>query len=197
MNDKKDLENLYSDFISTVSHELRTPLTSIKGFAQTLLGASDKLSEEQKIKFLNIIKEQADRLIKLIENMLCVSKIYSDNEVFVLTSVDLKVLIEKSIQIFTLQNQTRTINFSFNKMLPQCYCDSDKTQQVLINLIENALKYSKVDTPIDVVCDFSGEKNISIKIINYGNKIKKENYEKIFEKFYRIDNHLVSKTQGS
>src|SRR5574344_57218 len=102
MNDKKDLENLYSDFISTVSHELRTPLTSIKGFAQTLLGASDKLSEEQKIKFLNIIKAQADRLIKLIEHMLCVSIIYSDNEGIVSKSIDIKVLNEKTIQIFTL-----------------------------------------------------------------------------------------------
>ena len=70
MNDKD-----YEDFISTVSHELRTPLTSIRGFSQTMLSSWDKLDDESKKKFLNIIVEQSNRLINLVENMLSVTKL--------------------------------------------------------------------------------------------------------------------------
>ena len=87
MNEKeqKSLQAVQADFISTVSHELRTPLTSIRGFADTLLTSGDRLTEEQKQKFLLIIKEQANRLIKLTENLLAVSK--NDVEKLVLKKV--------------------------------------------------------------------------------------------------------------
>ena len=88
MNDIQDkqlneLEQAHLDFISTVSHELRTPLTSIRGFAETLLSSYDKLSPEQREKFLIIIKDQSNRLIKLVENLLTVSKMQSNKELMV------------------------------------------------------------------------------------------------------------------
>ena len=72
------LEQAHLDFISTVSHELRTPLTSIRGFADTLLTSYDKLTPEQREKFLHIIKDQSNRLIKLVENLLTVSKMQTN-----------------------------------------------------------------------------------------------------------------------
>ena len=91
-NEKSILQNAQADFISTVSHELRTPLTSIRGFADTLLSSGDKLTEEQKIKFLTIIKEQSNRLIKLTENLLAVSK--NNVEKLVLKKVNIIPYVE-------------------------------------------------------------------------------------------------------
>ena len=91
-----ELEQAHLDFISTVSHEIRTPLTSIRGFADTLLMSYDKLSEEQREKFLHIIKDQSNRLIKLVENLLTVSKMQSNKELLVYKAVDVA-----SIVIFT------------------------------------------------------------------------------------------------
>ena len=81
-----NLEQAHLDFISTVSHELRTPLTSIRGFADTLLSSYDRLTPEQREKFLHIIKDQSNRLISLVENLLTVSKMQSDKELLIYKS---------------------------------------------------------------------------------------------------------------
>ena len=107
-NDENSLQKAQAEFISTVSHELRTPLTSIRGFADTLLTSGDKLSEEQKQKFILIIKEQANRLIKLTENLLAVSK--NEVEKLVLKSVDVTLLIENCVGLVAAQNKKNTFN---------------------------------------------------------------------------------------
>ena len=89
MNDKD-----YEDFISTVSHELRTPLTSIRGFSQTMLASWDKLDDESKKKFLNIIVEQSNRLINLVENMLSVTKLQNSKENLIYKEIQIKPVIE-------------------------------------------------------------------------------------------------------
>ena len=76
------MKNIQEEFISTVSHELRTPLTSIRGFSQTLLNSWDKIDEDTKKKFIQIIEEQSNRLINLVENILTVSKINVDKPIF-------------------------------------------------------------------------------------------------------------------
>ena len=92
---EKDTEQKYKDFLSTVSHELRTPLTSIRGFADTILMSYNQLSDEQKIKFIQIIKEQSNRLIELVENILTVSKFDENtNDKYVMKAVNaLKILL--------------------------------------------------------------------------------------------------------
>ena len=104
-NKLNKLEQAHLDFISTVSHELRTPLTSIRGFADTLLSSYDRLTPEQREKFLKIIKEQSNRLINLVENLLTVSKMQSDKELMVFKTVDVKSFIESSVQI--IKNQLK------------------------------------------------------------------------------------------
>lgn len=193
---EQDIEKIYMDFIATISHEIRTPLTSIRGFADTLINSSDKLTDEQKQKFLNIIKDQSNRLIKLVENLLSVSKIQSENENFVYKSVFLKPIIEQSIQIIKNQYGEQKFEFKYDSNVPKVLIDADKFQQVMINLIENACKYS--DDTVKVACGFIQKNNsVSIKIIDNGIGIEEENYQKIFEKFSRIDNPLTRKVQGS
>jgi len=184
----------YDDFISTVSHELRTPLTSIRGFAQTMLQSYDKLDDENKKKFLKIIEEQSNRLIHLIENMLKVQ----NNDTIIFKAVSAKPLIEDVLQIIKQQYKEHNFILKYNEKLPKILVDTDKFQQVMTNLIENAAKYSNKGTTVTIITDFANiEDFISIKIQDHGVGIDEENLDKIFEKFSRIDNPLTRKVQGS
>lgn len=184
------------DFISTVSHELRTPLTSIRGFAQTMLSSWDLLDDESKKQFLKIIEEQSNRLIKLVENILAVSKSQNtDNYVF--KNVEPNSAIKSILPIVQQQYPTRTIVTDFNKNLPEILIDKDKFQQIIMNLVENACKYSKENSEVTVKTDFANDNNISIKISDFGIEIEDKDKERIFEKFSRIDNPLTRAVQGS
>ncbi len=184
------------DFISTVSHELRTPLTSIRGFAQTMLSSWDMLDDDSKKQFLKIIEEQSNRLIKLVENILAVSKSQSvDNYVF--KNIDANNAIKSVLPIVKQQYSTKNIITDFNTKLPEILIDKDKFQQIIMNLVENACKYSKENTDIVVKTDFAPNNMISIKVIDEGEEIKEEDKEKIFEKFSRLDSPLTRAVQGS
>lgn len=184
------------DFLSTVSHELRTPLTSIRGFAQTMLTSWDKLDDETKKKFLKIIEEQSNRLINLVENMLSVNKLQAEKENLIYKESNLKLIIEPVISVVKNTYSTHKYVFEYNENTPNILVDRYKFQQVMMNLVENAAKYSDENTTITIKTALVGE-NVSIKVIDNGIGIAKENYDKIFNKFSRIDNPLTRKVQGS
>lgn len=195
----EDLDNLkkaQAEFISTVSHEMRTPLTSIRGFADTMLASYDMLSEEQKKKFLSIIKEQANRLIKLTENLLAVSKMQGNFEKLVIKSVNVTEIIGNCIKIIQQQSTKNTIETFFEKNLPYILADTDKFQQIMLNLLENAVKYSYKDTTITVKTK-SSDKYVSVEVSDKGVKIEDKDKERIFEKFTRLSSVLTQKTEGS
>ena len=197
-NKLNELEQAHLDFISTVSHELRTPLTSIRGFAETLLESYDKLSPEQREKFLQIIKDQSNRLIKLVENLLTVSKMQSNKELMVYKTVNVIPFIEASIQIVKLQYKTHKYICNFDKNLPNILIDTDKFQQILINLIDNASKYSPDNSTVHVDVNQNYKDNtVIISVKDEGIGIAKENIDKIFNKFSRIDSPLTRKIQGN
>lgn len=196
MDDKENnsLQKAQAEFISTVSHELRTPLTSIRGFADTLLSAGDKLSEEQKQKFILIIKEQANRLIKLTENLLAVSK--NEIEKLVLKSIDIVPLIENGINLISAKSDKNNFKMSVQKNLPFILVDTDKFQQIILNILENASKYSDFGTEIEVKL-FSTDTEVVILVEDTGIEIEEKDREKIFEKFTRLSTPLTQKIEGS
>ena len=182
------------DFISTVSHELRTPLTSIRGFAQTMLSSWDKLDEDAKKRFIGIIEEQSNRLINLVENILSVTKL--PNESIILKNINVNTSILPIIQIVHQQYANHRFIQNFDKSNPTISVDLEKFQQIMINLIENAAKYSNEGTDITIITSHT-DKEVSIRVQDEGIGIKEEDKEKIFEKFSRIDNPLTRKIQGS
>ena len=184
------------DFISTVSHELRTPLTSIRGFAQTMLSSWDMLDDNSKKQFLKIIEEQSNRLIKLVENILTVSK-FQNEENYVFKNISPNEAIKSVIPIVQQQYKNRKIVTQLNYNLPEILIDKDKFQQIIMNLVENACKYSHENTEVTVQTDFASNNQISIKITDIGVEIKDEDKTRIFEKFSRIDNPLTREVQGS
>ena len=193
-----NLEQAHLDFISTVSHELRTPLTSIRGFADTLLSSYDRLTPEQREKFLHIIKDQSNRLIGLVENLLTVSKMQSDKELLIYKSVDVTQFIDFSIQMIRNQYKTHKYICNYEKNLPKILVDTDKFQQILLNLIDNASKYSNEGSTVEIkVLQNYAKNTVAISIKDEGIGISEENLDKIFNKFSRIDSPLTRKIQGN
>lgn len=193
-NEKTDLHTAQAEFISTVSHELRTPLTSIRGFAETLLTSGDKLTDEQKNKFLTIIKEQANRLIKLTENLLAVSK--NNIEKLILKKVNISPYIENAVRLVATQNSRNEFKLNIQKNLSDIIVDTDKFQQIMLNIIENAAKYSEPGTVIETDV-YETVSTVIIEVTDKGIEIPEKDRERIFEKFTRLSSPLTQKTEGS
>lgn len=193
------MEKVYSDFISTVSHELRTPLTSIRGFADTMLMSFEKLDKDQLRKFLTIIKEQSNRLIKLVENLLSISKIQVQQTNLVYKSVNAKLQIEQVLYIIKNQYPQHPFELKTTSNVSNILVDENKFQQIMINLLDNAAKYSyeKGSIQISLANSPNKENFVSIKVQDHGVGIEPQHLACIFEKFKRIENHLTRKAQGS
>lgn len=199
MRDLACLDQAQIDFVSTVSHELRTPMTSIKGFADTLLNAGDQLSKEQQTRFITIIKDQADRLTRLVENLLTVSRLETKRHKSVYRALDLKSHIDRVIM--TLKSKYPNNNFTADiaENLPPVWADQDKLEQVLTNLIDNAAKYSGENKPVRVeAMNLPDDPDkMQVRIIDEGVGIPEQYLPKIFNKFSRIDNPLTRQVQGT
>lgn len=193
------LDRAHIDFVSTVSHELRTPLTSIKGFADTLLTSGHKLTAEQQRKFLNIIKSQVDRLTRLVEDLLTVSKLESKKDKLIYKAIELPGFFENIINNIHLKAKSHTIKLDITPNLPPVWSDSDKFEQIITNLIDNAIKYSPKETQVTVEAKFAEEKPdfIEINVIDQGIGIPEEHLSKIFTKFSRIDSPLTRQVEGT
>jgi len=193
------LNQAHIDFVSTVSHELRTPLTSIKGFADTLLTAGDKLDKEQQTRFISIIKSQIDRLARLVENLLTVSRLESKKDKTIFKAINFKDFIAGILRGIAPKIQEHTIKTEIVSDLPAIWADSDKLEQIMTNLIDNAVKYSKSGTTITVQAGFSPDNPdfVEIKVKDQGIGIPKDQLSKIFTKFSRIDSPLTRQVQGT
>ncbi len=189
-------KNIKEEFISTLSHEIRTPLTSIKGFAQTMLSSWDMLDDNKKKEFLEIILNQSKRLINLVENVLNVAKIDSNSSNIILSKVDINKILTNCINLVKIANSDFEFCVDLSKLELYSLCDSDKTQQILLNILDNAIKYSINSKKIEIKTRNKNDFNV-ISIKNFGNYIEEGKIEKIFEKFYRIDSYIQSTTQGS
>lgn len=193
VTDIKRLENMRSQFVTNVSHELKTPLTSIKGFAETLKYVEDK---ETKERFLHIINEEAERLTRLINDILTLShientKLAEINE----ESIDINKLVEDIC--YLVKNSADNKNISLNivgEKVPNILGNKDRFKQMLINLIDNGIKYTEKGGSItigtEVVCN-----KCNIWVQDTGVGIDKEYIPRLFERFYRVDK-ARSRAQG-
>lgn len=189
------------EFVSTVSHELRTPLTSIKGFAETLLRSGDKLSEENKKKYITIIKEQSDRLTRLVEDLLAVSRLESQSNQLTVRALDLKKHINKVCESLITKSKTHKIIQDVEKDIPNVWADADRFEQILTNLVDNAIKYSpegeKVTVKATSIISNGVKEKLKIEVTDYGIGITESDLQKIFTKFGRLDNPLTRQAQGT
>lgn len=191
----KKLDEFRSNLIDTVSHEFRTPLTSIKGYTSRLLRQDIELDEETKQKSLKIIKNQSERLSRMVEDLLVIPDIEGAKLNLNPENVNISDSINDAI-LSTKHKAQREVIVNIPDEFPDVLADTDRLEQVIINLVENAYKYSYEDTPIYVYV--TKEKNHAvIKIKNSSDYIPADKLNKLFGKFIRIDDKTTRTTRGT
>ncbi|HWD93388.1 MAG TPA: ATP-binding protein [Verrucomicrobiae bacterium] len=190
----KQLERTREEFVANVSHELRTPLSLIKGYVETLLdGAKD--NPEVETKFLQTIQRNSERLQFLIEDLLTISELESGRLKMNLQSVRLRSLVDRVLEDFKTQAESRHIALTNEVPELTALADSDRLQQVLGNLIGNAIKYGRSDGRVAVNGSLSATNSIELCVHDDGPGIPPDSLERVFERFYRVDK-ARSREQG-
>lgn len=191
----KKMDEYKSNLIDTVSHELRTPLTSIKGYTSRLLRHDIQIDAETRKKSLKVIKQQADRLSRMVGDLLVIPDIESSLLRVLPEEVILKDVIETSI-LSTSKKDSKIFSFAIEENFPNIYADPDRVEQIIINLLENAVKYSLDDTEIKINVARDDEFAI-IKVHNECSQISEEKAKTLFDKFTRVDDNLTRTTRGT
>ena len=190
----KNLERTKKDFVSNVSHELRTPLTAIKGFVETLQDTNN-IDENQH--YLNIINRHTDRVIRIVNDLLLLSKLEGTTDSLECEKVNLNDLIENIVKIFEhrLNEKNLALKFNTDDNLPIINADPFKLEQVFINLIDNAIKYTEKG---EVVVSLNhNSQMVIIEIQDTGICIPQEHLSRIFERFYVVDSSRSRKLGGT
>ncbi|GAB5466387.1 MAG: phosphate regulon sensor histidine kinase PhoR [Candidatus Kapaibacteriales bacterium] len=190
----KKFEEIKKDLVVNVSHELRTPLTAIKGFVEML---EDDIPKEQKY-YLSIISKHTDRLIRIVGDLLTLSELEKDKLTELeLTKVNIKDIIDYTVKLLELKARDKGlyIKSNFQDDIPKIKLDRYRIEQVLINLLENAIKYTDKGG-IDLAVTSSGKK-ITIEVKDSGIGIPKEDQSRIFERFYTVDKSRSRRVGGT
>ena len=182
---EQQIERMRSDFVANASHELRTPLSSLSGFIETLQGAA-RSDEKARDKFLNLMRGQAERMKRLIDDLLSLSRIEMSAHMRPSTPVDLAQVARHvcdSMASIALQEKiTLTVNLNEPLMVAG---EWDELVQVVLNLVENAIKYSDPGKTVEIVGGVDGD-NVNLTVVDHGRGIAEEHIPRLTERFYRI-----------
>jgi signal transduction histidine kinase len=191
------LARLKSDFVSNVSHELRTPLALIRLYAETLeLGRIT--TKEKKQEYYRIIRKESERLSALINNILDFSRIEAGRKEYEFRETDIAELVHNTLDSYRYQIEQQGFAFeeSIDSSLPKVYVDREAIARALVNLVNNALKYS-ADEKFLAVKLYGTNGALKLEVADHGIGITRREQSKIFEKFYRTGDPLVHNTKGS
>jgi len=183
----KKLEQMRKDFVANVSHELKTPITSIKGFSETLLDGAMK-DEKTLESFLSIILKESERLQSLIQDLLDLSKIEQQGFKLNIQNCNLNHLLDEIYTLLEGKAKDKNIYFNLEKPEEEVCIEGDiyRLKQIFINVINNALTYTKADGSVTIQLE-SDHNHAVVYVKDTGIGIKKEEIPRIFERFYRID----------
>ena len=171
------------EIVSTVSHELRSPLTSVKGYTSLLLNRWDRLKDDQKRMMLEQVNHDADRVTRLITELLDISRLESGRLVLRRQMIDLRALCDSVIEKVRMEYPELESDVQFPEELPSVYADPDKIVQVLTNLVENACKYAS-PKGIKVAAELSPD-TVAVAVEDRGEGMPETDLHKVFTKFFR------------
>ncbi|MGD0337018.1 MAG: ATP-binding protein [Candidatus Omnitrophota bacterium] len=198
VDERRKLDQLKNEFISTVSHELRTPLATMKEFVSILLDeVPGKINEEQK-EYLNITRGNIDRLVRIVTDLLDISKIEAKKMVIRKSLVDIVGLARGTISMLKASADAKNISLEMlsPERVPDIYADPDRITQVFTNLIHNAIKFTPQNGRVTVEIK-TGEKEIACSVSDTGIGIAAENRDKLFCRFMQIDRSAGDGPKGT
>lgn len=181
------LERMRSEFVANVSHELRTPITAVKGFAETLLDGALK-DEKTATSFLKIIYDESDRLHRLINDILDLSKMEQRNLPLAVEKLDLVRLVKETAEMLKILMKEKSLTFHEPTGEDEVYMEGDRhrIQQIIVNLMTNAIHYTPEGGHIRIDAANAGD-NVLLKVSDTGIGISEKELPRIFERFYRVD----------
>jgi two-component system sensor histidine kinase VicK len=191
------LDKMKTNFISTVSHELRTPLTTIKAFVELLL-LKQGMPDERKVKLMNTVNVETDRLARLISDLLDLSRIEAGSMKWQFSLVSMEEIIQSVIESMGVlfENKGLRVAVELTPHLPPVLGDRDRLVQVVTNILSNAVKFTPRGGSIRVALR-QETAQLVVEISDCGIGIPAEHIDLIFEKFHRSDDMLTAATEGT
>ncbi|MCL5283202.1 MAG: ATP-binding protein [Armatimonadetes bacterium] len=195
----RNVERMKTEFVSVVSHELRTPLTPIKGFIRTLLDdTSGYYDVETRREFYSIIDQQVDRLSRMINDLLNVSRIERNAGLQLNWElINLRQIAETVVNTQRAMTEKHKLVIDFNPESIELKADHDKIEQMLMNLVNNAIKYSPDGGTVTITARLESDGAVLVGVTDQGIGIPKEAQKKLFSRFYRVDNRDTRKVGGT
>ena len=193
---QEKLEMSRREFVANVSHELRTPLTTVKSYAETLLDMSEENEMQQR--FLKVIVSEADRMTRLVKDLLTLSRLDEKQGALKKEPIEMRSFVSDLVERMQINagKKQQLLSYTAVNEAPVFFSDRDKLEQVVVNILSNAIKYT---SPGGRIWVFSGRMygEVYIKVADNGIGIPKENLSRIFERFYRVDKARSRDTGGT
>lgn len=191
---RKEVDRLKEELVSTVSHELRTPLTSMRGFTELLL--TRDFTPQQRHNMLSVMQQEAIRLTTLINDFLDLQRMAEGRYPYAFEAVGLDSLLREAIAVFSSGQEQHPLQVDIQGPLPLVHADPHRVRQVLRNLLSNAIKYSPDGGPVSVNARCEGEE-VVVWITDQGIGIPAEAFAKLFTKFFRVNNTATRQIGGT
>ncbi len=188
ITEQKKLDSSRREFVANVSHELRTPLTNVKGYTETLLDAGDELDGETRRNFLQVIYNESDRMTHIVKDLLTLSQLDYGKMDMEMSPIPVKLIVQNiaSAMLIEARAQGLTLETKLEEPLPLILADRNRMEQVIANIVSNAIKYNRPGGSV-TLCAFSQEDKVVIKVQDTGIGIPQEDIPRLFERFYRVD----------
>jgi signal transduction histidine kinase/GAF domain-containing protein len=196
-----EVDRMKSEFVSTVSHELRTPMTSIKGYVDLLLMGAAGLMSDPQSRYLQVIKNNADRLSMLVNDLLDISRIETGKAELELRPLDVPQFVKQIVNVHLrgrIEHEGKPIHISTRMApsLPLIYADPKRLTQIMTNLVDNAFHYTPRDGEITITAGQNGA-FVAIRVQDTGIGIAPENLERVFDRFFRAEDDAVKQVAGT
>ena len=198
MKSMQEKENFRRNFIGNLAHELKTPLFTSQSYLLTLIDGAIK-DKNVNIKYLKIAEKAVERLIFIVKDLDLITKLESNNMKVELSSFNIISIINNVFEMLEIQASKKNISLVIDskKKKINVFADQEKIHQVLTNLIENSIKYGKKNGTTEISVENLIDNKLLVRITDNGKGIKKEHFERLFERFYRIDSSGSRSTGGS